>query len=144
MNPALKQEMYRIALQTFEDLGFVIPNDELTGIQAAAAIDASVRVAFRGPRSGSLTLSLYGGILPVIAANMLGQDDPPGSDEQLDALREMSNVLCGNILPRLYGHTDSFRIDPPAITDKPDPAPHITIGIDDGRAEISFSAPADS
>jgi len=64
-----------------------------------------------------MQLSLSRTVLAELAGNMLGADD--GSvlcaDEQHDALRELINVICGNLLPMIGGHSAEFNIQTPFI-----------------------------
>jgi hypothetical protein len=48
---------------------------------------------------------------------MLGADDGSAlpADEQHDALRELINVICGNLLPMIGGGTAEFNIQTPFI-----------------------------
>lgn len=79
---------------------------------------------------------------------MLVDRDP--SERQLeDALGEVANVICGNLLPAIAGSTEIFRLDPP----RPGvPVRHacsvgelvstLVLGLDGGRAEVSLYATA--
>jgi hypothetical protein len=59
-------------------------------------------------------------MLPELAANMLGMDmdEDVSIEEQQDALRELLNVICGNLLPQLGGTQEIFSIEVPEIIDK--------------------------
>ncbi len=52
-------------------------------------------------------------LLPAIAGNTLGEQAAPEPELQRDALGELTNVLCGTLLPTLAGHAAVFRLDPP-------------------------------
>ena len=77
----------------------------------------SVVVWFEGPVSGVLRLTVNPEMLPLLAANMLGLRDESAStvDQQTDALKELANVLCGNILPAIAGAEPVFDVHPPII-----------------------------
>ena len=81
MNNTWKTELCQAAALTFEELCFLFPDIEMDIEQKQVSVDAAVRVTFWGPFNGSLLLKLYGGLLPGLAANMLGEDETP-SEEQ--------------------------------------------------------------
>jgi len=77
---------------------------------------SQVQIAFHGPSSGSLTLSLPKELGHEVTANFLGLD--PGeaiSDRQADdAVRELLNVLCGHFLSAYAGEEAVFDLGAPA------------------------------
>ena len=96
MNNLPAEQLYNVSAQIFEDLGFLLPTPELEDSQLAAPIDATVDVAFYGPFAGTLRVALCGGLLPMLAANMLGTDEDLPLAQQLDSLGEIGNVICGS------------------------------------------------
>jgi CheY-specific phosphatase CheX len=78
---------------------------------------ATVRVQFSGPLCGGMQLSLSRPLLAELAGNMLGVDEGSAlsADEQHDALRELINVICGNLLPMIGGSSVEFHIQTPFI-----------------------------
>ncbi len=73
---------------------------------------------FSGPLTGALILALPAEMSAEIAANILGGD--PGDDRMHrlapDALKEVLNVLCGNILSALAGWTPPVDMSLPTIS----------------------------
>lgn len=143
MNSNLKMELYRAATLTFEELCFMVPSPELEEELREAPVEAEVRVAFRGPWCGKLILRARGGLLESIASNMLG-DDVQTEQQQRDALGEIANVVCGNVLPAIAGLNEEFHLDPPlradgraASSDETDvPAAEVHVILDQGRADL--------
>jgi len=131
---------------TFEELGFMLPTPELEEHQQKAPVEAAVSVEFRGQFSGSLMVRVYGGILPTLAANMLGEEEPPEEQLQFDALGEIANVISGNALPAIAESKDDiFHLGAPQrgeCTEAPDgafetsPVAEASIGLDEGRADV--------
>jgi len=129
---------------TFEDLGFLLPDDTVSEEQAAAPLCASARIRFHGPTEGWLCIRLYGNFLPEVTANMLGEDEVPSMEDQADALGELSNVICGNLLPAVAGLEAVYNLDAPDVQvgGGVPPAPEMplasscVVGIDDGRVEL--------
>jgi CheY-specific phosphatase CheX len=141
---SLERELYRAAILTFEELSFMLPADTLDARQQAAKPSARASISFAGPFAGNLVVTAYGDLLPMICANMLGQDTPPAQNEQLDALREISNVVCGNLLPGLAGAEAIFHISPPAVVSPVGPAfqgektAEVEIGLQEGRFHFTL------
>ncbi len=140
MNNSWRQILLSTTASTFEDLGYVLPDRELNEEQAAAGLDVVVRVPFAGAATGAMELAVCGGILAGIAANMLGRDEPPPPRVQIDAMGEIANVICGNVLPLVLGRDAEFRLQAP----RPVPADEIldavdaacAVGLGPGRAEV--------
>jgi CheY-specific phosphatase CheX len=115
----LNEVLHRAAVTAFEELAFVFPMPELepppAGGRTAAIVD------FDGHCAGQLILSVSDELLPVIAANMLGApadgSETPSRDEQLDALKEVANVICGNVLPSIDGPRALFRLHAPRLAE---------------------------
>jgi CheY-specific phosphatase CheX len=128
------------ATSTFEELTFLLPSPELDEVQAAAAAVASVAVAFTGDRSGVLRLRLCGPVLPQLAANMLGSGEPPALLLQCDALGELANVICGNVLPAVAGAHAVIRLSPPQVVlgagDDDVMTDAVVLGLEEGRVEL--------
>lgn len=143
MHPEM--ELYKTAAMTFEELGFLFPvhNAEQP---TDSPFEASASVEFSGILTGKLLLSVYGDILPTLAANMLGSDGAPPVTQQHDALGEIANVVCGNVLPSLTGPREVFKISAPRVTGSDDlvarqtdrPTAQVDLALTEGRARISL------
>ncbi|MBN2171605.1 MAG: chemotaxis protein CheX [Candidatus Krumholzibacteriota bacterium] len=146
-------QLFRTAVLTFEELGFLLPSEEIDARQAAAALAAVVHLDFTGPFAGTLELRFYGDLLPELAANMLGEEEPPPFQEQLDALGEVTNVICGNLLPAIAGREQVFDLCEPRVAADGPPAGNqalgelqaeAAVGLAGGRAELSLYVRADA
>lgn len=143
MNQHLAQALLQAAALTFEDLGFMLPTPELDAQQQSLALDTAVSVSFHGPQSGRLVILTCREMLPMLAANMLGEEEA-SEQQQRDALGEVANVICGNMLPGLAGAKAVFNLDPPRFMattqDLADGstalAAEAQLGLDIGRAEL--------
>jgi CheY-specific phosphatase CheX len=143
----LEKELYRAAVLTFEELGLMLPTPEVSEAQQKAATEATVTIPFDGPFSGRLVVTVCGDVLGDLAANMLGEDEASAREHRDDALGEIGNVICGNILPRIAGARDVFDLRPPYITQhigprsegevRP-PAATAHVGLDSGRADLAL------
>ena len=147
MSNQMKNLLFRTAVRTFEDLGFFLPDEEVSEEQASAELSASACLKFTGPFSGTMLIRFYGDLLPEMSANMLGEDQPPSKQQQLDAFCELVNVTCGNVLPAIAGYEEIFdlpdlnscwgEMDSP-VDEGEEPRAMVQIGLDVGRAEIEL------
>ena len=121
----------RVAQETFETLAFMYSVHEQ---DAPTGPPMTAEVHFRGPVHGRLVLTVSDSMLPALGMNMLGCDDEQSTDEaqQRDALKEVLNVICGNLLPLLYNQYDVFDVQAPAVPAMPTP-PDVPI---DGQARL--------
>jgi hypothetical protein len=138
MTRKLETELYKAAILAFEGLGFLLPTPEIDEQQLNARVDAAVSVDFEGPFSGKLLLRVSGGLLPIIATNMLGEQKIPSKALQHDALGEIANVICGNMLPAVGGSKHVFHVGAPQIADIIDvpPVAEVQVGLGTGRADL--------
>ena len=139
----LQTSLFNVGLKVFEDLGFMLPTSELDSEQAAAEFHSAVSVNFRGPVAGTLVVAISGDVLPILTSNMLGEEEVPSDLQQKDALKELANVICGNLLPQIAGPAAVFEIAEPEIQaseNVPDGGLPLTaqqsIGLENGRAEL--------
>ena len=146
---SLPDALAAAAIETFESLAYFFaeqaPADEVPG----DGVDGVVGVGFRGPSSGGVVLQLSGGTLEPLTANMLGVDDPPSAAQQADALGEVVNIICGNVLPRVAGSTAVFALGVPTRYPSWDaalgafaapglPPALVRLDLEGGRADVAF------
>jgi hypothetical protein len=135
------EQLAEVATRTLEELCFLCPMPLLSDEQREATVDASMSVRFEGPLTGRLVVSFCGGMLEFLACNMLG-DAEGDAHMQLDALAELTNVVCGNLLPIIGGIEADFSLFAPqplvVLTNvKPAPVAMIQFGLEQtGRADI--------
>ena len=133
--------LHSAAASTFEALAFLLPSTELTAAEAAAPWAHAVGVTFAGPLHGRLELRVSADVARCVAENMLGTDD---ADAALvgDALGELTNVVCGNLLPEIAGRSAVFHLAAPRALDlRPAggaPAFAAAFGVEGGRAELAL------
>jgi CheY-specific phosphatase CheX len=74
-------------------------------------------IEFTGPINGSLSISCSETLSQKLAANLLGIE-PDSTDTQAsswDALAELLNVVCGNLVTSLYDASRPFNLSSPQI-----------------------------
>jgi CheY-specific phosphatase CheX len=145
MNNSAEKILYRKAALIFEELGFLMPRPENGG--SSRDERTSAMVSFKGPFSGYLLVSLSSEILSQLSGNMLGDEQTSNEVLQQDSLKEISNVICGNALPAIYGFEPIFHLDAPVICDGKssaiagvefNQAAQVHISFDTGNAEITL------
>ena len=117
MNRQHDEILQRVAEETFEALAFLLPMPE-PDEPFENCPTAAVTVGFHGPFDGKLIVTLPESVLGELACNMLGLDDGAevAVDTQYDALKELANVVCGNVLPEIAGTMAVFNVDAPELT----------------------------
>ncbi len=141
--PSLVDPLYFAATLTFEEMALLCARLLPEPIEDAA--EAEVSVAFTGPLHGRIVVRTFDGVLPVLAANLLGEDNAPAPELQRDALGEVANVICGNLLPALGGRDALFRLEAPRagaprgaapVPAAPEPDAGVALDLECGRAQV--------
>ena len=116
MSYPLDELLAGVAEEIFEELAFMLImfEDEAVGIEGEAR---TASVAFAGAFQGRLVVSVSEQMLGELARNMLGLDEQadPSLDRQQDALKELANVICGNLLPGIAGSEAEFDVGSPSL-----------------------------
>jgi CheY-specific phosphatase CheX len=83
------------------------------------APDIAATMEFRGPCQGRMIFRVSSEVLPTLAMNMLGDfnSDPGHREKALDALKEVLNMICGNVLTAWRGAEAAFNLSPPEMMD---------------------------
>ena len=147
MKTQIKKVLIESTVRTFEDLCFMYQEPELKDTQENLPLEAAAEVKYRSDDfSGKLLIETRGGLFSAIATNILSNDDPTAQQKK-DALGEIANIICGNIVPSLGGGGRGYKIEPPRSLNKDDllkeewqeePVAEITLNFNDGRADIKL------
>jgi CheY-specific phosphatase CheX len=122
--PTFDDLIFQVGEMTFGELAFmlVIPEEVQSVDAPPAPWGYAGHVDFTGPFNGQLYCVISADLLEPLAANMLGID----TDEELpegvrmeDALKELLNVIAGNLLPAIAGDEVVFHIGGPVLMDRP-------------------------
>lgn len=133
--------LYRVAEETLENLAFLFAFGDGDDCGEGADQMAALKVLFSGRFSGELLMRLSRGVLPELAANMLGlEEEDISPSDQLDAASEALNIICGNLLPAIAGKQAVFNIGSPEIL----PGPVHDEDLDDGRVSARASLPLEN
>jgi hypothetical protein len=70
-------------------------------------------VSFTGPSSGVVCVAVPTSLVPTLFGDLM--DGSGGADDGAvaDALGELTNIVCGNVLPRIHGKSAAFALSPP-------------------------------
>ncbi len=80
---------------------------------------ATTNFSGRGTDSGSYSIMCQEDLLAIIARNLIGSEDAIPHEQRMDALKEMSNVLAGNLITAFYGDAPTFDLTPPTAFEMP-------------------------
>jgi CheY-specific phosphatase CheX len=146
--------LMRVSEQTLTDVAqhvletmafaFVVPGADDEVVPAPVL---RVAVDFEGPFDGTLLLTVPEPVLAELIVNMLGQDDPaaePYPHARQDALGELANVMCGNLVQKLAGPEPTFRLHPPHLVDEPptgwpvDATTTVRVPLEEGYVELAL------
>jgi CheY-specific phosphatase CheX len=143
MTKSLEAKLYQATVLTFEGLAFSFPSSAVSEEEAQARPEVAVEVNFRGAFGGRLVLALSGGILHGLTANMLGAGQTATRNLELDALGELANVICGNVLNVIGGKESRFHLNAPRpvspkalMPPKGLEAVSVQVGLEGGRADV--------
>lgn len=92
---------------------FVEPPDEAVAAPAEPMLAA--RMGFDGPLRGTVALAVPAPLARELAANVLGVEPDDGEAMPGDALKELLNVVVGNLLTALAGEAPVFDLTIPEL-----------------------------
>jgi len=102
--------------EVFESLCFMLPAPRGSMPPALDGVSRVVlAVDFAGAGSGTLHLILPDSMVVPVASAMLGEDGPLELSEQYDAVCELANIVCGNVLPLIAGERAVFDLASPRV-----------------------------
>jgi CheY-specific phosphatase CheX len=151
MTSLLEIELYKATALTFERLAFTVASPESPKEEGhrPSRLEAAVCIDFTGAFGGRMSLAVYGGVLPAIVGNMVGPEHAHNADWQVDALGELANVICGNLLTRIVEAEETFRLEPPRSMSQKDVArelgkpqatlTHVHVELENGTADVTLN-----
>ena len=136
-NKALQQTLTGV----LESMCFMMPTPaSMAPRLTAVPVDVSrVQVRFSGPKAGVLELTLPPALMAAVTVSMLGDEGPHAPDTQEQAVCELANITCGNLLPLIAGEQAIFNLGSPTFVSTPRPLDDAdastAIRLDDGLIE---------
>ena len=121
---------------------FVIPDGE----EHTDGPCIGVTVNFKGPFIGRLVLRMPETLPALLAENMLAitPEEDDSEETRYDAARELANVICGNLLPKIAGAEAVFNLQAPTIVkdeeclrkEISEDAAHVRLFLEEGWLEV--------
>lgn len=116
MRDSFREAVVEAFMYVFEKLAFMFSDEADNGEPIEAPLDCvCARAGFTGIRSGCITLIAPRDLCIDIAASSLGTDatETSGEETALDALKEITNIICAHILTGLAGTGEEFHMSIP-------------------------------
>jgi chemotaxis protein CheY-P-specific phosphatase CheC len=150
MKQRIEDVLWEASVKTFEDACFMYLMPELKDAQKKLPLEAAAEVKFKGDASGKLIVAATSDLFAAIAKNMLSSESPSPVQKK-DALGEVANIICGNVIPSLdRKRKEGYKIYSPKFFGKDEikkleegmPLAQITLNLNQGRADIKLFAEA--
>jgi CheY-specific phosphatase CheX len=112
----LKQKVFDTACRVFEEAAFAfVDAPDSAEMETPNRRRLACLLGFEGPFSGVLAIAASDQTAHAFAVNMLGLDEsePEAAGRSADALGEILNMICGNLLPVIAGKNPEFDISTP-------------------------------
>ncbi len=118
MPPEYTQELDEVFTSVLESMAFMFadftPKEEMP---ESAATPLEVIINFKGDNQGTMTLIAPEDMCIELVENILGMDpDILNEAERFDALGELVNVTCGQMLTAVLGDEPVYDLTPPVVT----------------------------
>jgi hypothetical protein len=146
MKTKIKKALEDATVSTFEDTCFMYAVPELNEIQKDLKPEAAAEVRYKDGYTGKLVVETRGGLFSAIAANILSNDNPTPRQKK-DALGEIANIICGNVVTCLGRSRQGYKIASPVFLSKSNigkeekkrkPLSEITLNFNEGRVDVKF------
>ena len=136
--------------KAFSELAFMIPDETETKSIYETQWEYICKVDFTGPFQGQLIAGIDAKLVEPLVENMIGVEPGEALPEgvcQLDAFKELINVVCGNFLPLIAGDQVVFDISAPVLltqnqlTENANDIPElcaIKVDVEQGHAGFAF------
>ena len=114
--PQFEEELCDVFTTVADTMAYMFA-ERATADELPDSVDDAVEsmISFSGPQNGSMLLALPKEMCVELAASALGvgRDDPDIAEKGIDAVKEMLNVICGNMLTRIAGSKPVFDLSVP-------------------------------
>ena len=116
MNDENKELLLRVCCDVFENMSFMF-GETIDLDEAETDSDSFLKasMSFKGDKTGSIDLIVPTEISASLAYNILGidEDDELPPDSSIDALRELLNTICGQLMTTMFGDQPVFNLTIP-------------------------------
>lgn len=145
----LRHALEALALETFETMCFLFPVDETEYFgDVMVALDnlPHAMVEFTGHLNGAVLLTTTPELMDAIVNNMLDIVEVE-EEHRTTALSELTNIVCGNVIPLLTAGRGVCHMQPPRMASAAEISGQAYVGkhhesirltLDEGLAEIQI------
>ncbi|HNY49404.1 MAG TPA: chemotaxis protein CheX [Smithella sp.] len=142
----IERTLYESSVSTFEDTCFMYLAPEMEEEQKDLPVQAASEARYKGDWTGKLLIEARGGMLEGIASNILSIDNP-SLQQKKDALGEIANIICGNVVISLGRHGKVSKIESPQFLSEEELRKEenigslvasVTLNFFEGRVDIKF------
>jgi len=117
----IKETLNEVVCNVLEQTAFMFPEpaDLKDGISFDEYDFNLAKVSFGGDRTGDVYLIVPTEFCSELAANMLGEDieESDSGGKQNDALKEILNIIAGQLLTSLFGEKKIFSLSTPEVSE---------------------------
>jgi CheY-specific phosphatase CheX len=114
-----KESLNEIVSKVFEQTAFLFPEaaDLSGGISFEDFELIHVYISFTGDAEGEVSMVLPFEMCRELSSNILGEDFPETEEREkaIDAVKEMLNIITGQLLTKLFGHKGLFNLSSPEL-----------------------------
>lgn len=111
----VRQELHDVGIRILEDWAMMLVEPEEGALDVFDPEESFyiAQLRFKGIVSGRYCIICQAPFARSLSVNLLGESNQAGEPEMLDALKEMVNVVSGNMLTSSYGEETTFDLTAP-------------------------------
>jgi chemotaxis protein CheX len=131
----MKETLLDAAREVFETMAFMALEESPEPIAWKAESTLLGSITFKGALEGCLAVHCDVSCARVIAANMLGMDDPDGLQETdvQDAIGEIANMVMGAVKSRVQEDVGVLEVSIPSVVE----GRQLRTGLGEGASEVT-------
>jgi CheY-specific phosphatase CheX len=119
INHNRKESINEVVSKVFEQTAFLFPEpvDFTSGVSFDDFELILVSIHFAGDMEGNVSLVLPLEMCRELSANILGEemDENEDKDKNIDAVKEILNIITGQLLTKIFGHKALFNLSAPQV-----------------------------
>lgn len=109
-----REAFTEVLSDVFEQFAFMfVDSDGSTDFQQYKGEFLHASITFNGPTKGIVCISAPETLCQELAMNILGDDSADDATSE-DALKEISNIVCGKLTEKLFGNEDIYDLTVPS------------------------------
>ena len=112
-----KENIDSVTTRVLEDWGMFLVEPAETSLDNfdSEAEFLITTVQFQGVLTGTYAILCQQPFLEILSENLIGDEEEIEEEDKKDALKEMANVLCGNLVTECYGEDMVFDLVLPSV-----------------------------